>query len=91
MASAIQSMLHRGTIFLMCIQVFGDSEPIITVCHVRQQCHAPMPQQVRTEEGLLAYLEALQALGGADVMRNLGVVTRLRLQNELYSLTTPGG
>jgi len=49
-----------------------------------------LPSQVRTEEGLLAYLSRLRALHGTEVLDSLGAITRLRLQSELYSLTTAG-
>lgn len=47
--------------------------------------------RVRTEQGLLTYLSCLKALGGAAHLRSLKAITRLRLQSELYSLTSPGG
>jgi len=47
--------------------------------------------RVRTEQGLLTYLSCLKALGGAPYLRSLKAITRLRLQSELYSLTSPGG
>lgn len=47
--------------------------------------------RVRTEQGLLTYLSCLKALGGAPHLRSLKAITRLRLQSELYSLTSPGG
>jgi hypothetical protein len=46
--------------------------------------------RVRTEQGLLTYLHCLKALGGASHLRSLKAITRLRLQSELYSLTSPG-
>jgi hypothetical protein len=46
--------------------------------------------RVRSEQGLLAYLEALVALAPALRHRALGVTTRLRLQAELYSLASRG-
>lgn len=46
--------------------------------------------RVRTEQGLLTYLSCLQALGGAPHLKSLKAITRLRLQSELYSLTSPG-
>jgi hypothetical protein len=46
--------------------------------------------RVRTEQGLLTYLHCLKALGGAHHLRCLKAITRLRLQSELYSLTSPG-
>lgn len=46
--------------------------------------------RVRTEQGLLTYLSCLKALGGAPHLRSLKAITRLRLQSELYSLTSPG-
>eukprot|EP00878_Enallax_costatus_P027555 GHUV01029683.1.p1 GENE.GHUV01029683.1~~GHUV01029683.1.p1 ORF type:complete len:276 (+),score=63.20 GHUV01029683.1:807-1634(+) len=47
--------------------------------------------RVRTEQGLLTYLQCLKSLGGAQHLRSLKAITRLRLQSELYSLTSPGG
>jgi len=47
--------------------------------------------RVRTEQGLLTYLSCLKALGGAVHLESLKSITRLRLQSELYSLTSPGG
>jgi hypothetical protein len=47
--------------------------------------------RVRTEQGLLTYLSCLKALGGAPHLKSLKAITRLRLQSELYSLTSPGG
>eukprot|EP00879_Flechtneria_rotunda_P004592 GHRR01004847.1.p1 GENE.GHRR01004847.1~~GHRR01004847.1.p1 ORF type:complete len:391 (+),score=116.64 GHRR01004847.1:737-1909(+) len=47
--------------------------------------------RVRTEQGLLTYLRCLKALGGSSYLRSLKSITRLRLQSELYSLTSPGG
>ncbi|WIA11477.1 hypothetical protein OEZ85_011591 [Tetradesmus obliquus] len=47
--------------------------------------------RVRTEQGLLTYLHCLKALGGAHHLKSLKAITRLRLQSELYSLTSPGG
>ena len=47
--------------------------------------------RVRTEQGLLTYLGSLKALKNSDQLRNLRAITRLRLQSELYSLTSPGG
>lgn len=47
--------------------------------------------RVRTEQGLLTYLSCLKSLGGAAHLRSLKAITRLRLQSELYSLTSPGG
>lgn len=46
--------------------------------------------RVRTEQGLLTYLSCLKALGGAPHLKSLKAITRLRLQSELYSLTSPG-
>eukprot|EP00879_Flechtneria_rotunda_P016324 GHRR01017079.1.p2 GENE.GHRR01017079.1~~GHRR01017079.1.p2 ORF type:complete len:128 (+),score=14.86 GHRR01017079.1:1292-1675(+) len=46
--------------------------------------------RVRTEQGLLTYLRCLKALGGSSYLRSLKSITRLRLQSELYSLTSPG-
>jgi hypothetical protein len=39
----------------------------------------------------VAYLRAIRGLGGAVQLRDLGPIAKLRLQSELYSLTTPGG
>jgi hypothetical protein len=47
--------------------------------------------RVRTEGGLLLYLGALSGFKGAEGLRHLSAITRLRLQSELYSLTSPGG
>lgn len=47
--------------------------------------------RIRSEAGLLQYLVALQALKGSPHLRTLHNITSLRLQSELYSLTSPGG
>eukprot|EP00775_Hariotina_reticulata_P006052 gene6052-6290_t len=47
--------------------------------------------RVRTEQGLLTYLSCLKALEGAAHLKSLKSITRLRLQSELYGLTSPGG
>jgi hypothetical protein len=46
--------------------------------------------RVRTEQGLLTYLSCLKALEGAVHLKSLKSITRLRLQSELYGLTSPG-
>lgn len=46
---------------------------------------------IKTEPGLVRYLSALTGLKECRQLRELETVTRLRLQAELYSLTSPGG
>lgn len=38
----------------------------------------------------VVYVQCLKSLGGAQLLRSLKAITRLRLQSELYSLTSPG-
>lgn len=47
--------------------------------------------RVKTETGHLQYLGALLALAGSPHLKSLSIMTKLRLQSELYSLTSPGG
>ncbi|GMH38571.1 hypothetical protein BSKO_06455 [Bryopsis sp. KO-2023] len=46
---------------------------------------------IKAEPGLVRYLSALTGLKACVQLREIKTVTRLRLQAELYSLTSPGG
>eukprot|EP00200_Dunaliella_tertiolecta_P015968 CAMPEP_0202422266 /NCGR_PEP_ID=MMETSP1128-20130828/50767_1 /ASSEMBLY_ACC=CAM_ASM_000463 /TAXON_ID=3047 /ORGANISM="Dunaliella tertiolecta, Strain CCMP1320" /LENGTH=671 /DNA_ID=CAMNT_0049030321 /DNA_START=160 /DNA_END=2175 /DNA_ORIENTATION=+ len=47
--------------------------------------------RIRSKAGLLRYLTALRSLKGDPVLMLVWPTTRLRLQSELYALTSPGG
>jgi len=47
-------------------------------------------REMRSEEALLKYLRALQGLAGSGALDEVPTMVRVRLQIELYSLTTPG-
>lgn len=50
-----------------------------------------MLHKIKAETGLLKYLRSLEALGGWEHLHSVSLVTKLKLQSELYSLTSPGG
>ncbi|GAX79539.1 hypothetical protein CEUSTIGMA_g6980.t1 [Chlamydomonas eustigma] len=47
--------------------------------------------KIRNEAGMLKYLSALTGLKGCVQLKALNPITSLRLQSELYALTSPGG
>jgi len=47
-------------------------------------------RELNGEEALLKHLRALQGVGGSPVLDAVPTMVRVRLQIELYSLTTPG-
>jgi hypothetical protein len=64
---------------------------------MRSECHAMLPLMspahgiFRSESGYLRYLASLTALGPSSLLRTLHPITSLRLQSDLYALTSPGG
>lgn len=51
---------------------------------------ARMLREMRSEDSLHRYLKALQGLAGSRSLEAVPTMARVRLQIELYSLTTPG-
>eukprot|EP00798_Chlamydomonas_sp_ICE-L_P026587 gene26587-17176_t len=46
---------------------------------------------IRSESPLLRYLNAISALAGCPYLISCNPTTKLRLQSELYALSSPGG